>query len=175
MKCSTIMISAAIMCLLASSAMAFNKTAEVIGSGATNASNATMHLQGTVGQAVIGTTLNAAGRNEQGFWHPANAHASGIMSPAAGLLAGFTLDQNYPNPFNPAGTTTIHFTAPYSAHVVLNVYTMTGKLVQTLLDADVSEGGYSLNLDAGMLPSGNYLYALQSRGQALTKQLTIVR
>jgi len=170
-----IMISAALVCLLASTAMAFNRTAEVIGSGATNASNATMHLQGTVGQAVIGLTANAANKNKQGFWHHVNASASGILPSAAGLLAGFTLDQNYPNPFNPAGMTTIHFTAPNSAHVVLNVYSVTGKLVQTLLDADVSQGGYSLALDAGALAPGKYLYALESRGQALTKQLTIIR
>src|SRR5690606_8980585 len=44
----------------------------------------------------------------------------------------YSLDQNYPNPFNPS--TNISFRLPETANVTLEVYTLQGQLVGSLLN-----------------------------------------
>ncbi len=162
--------------IAAANATAQTITSSVVASGATTAENSTLRIQGTVGQAVIGTTMSATNANAQGFWHNGTSNASSVAQPADALLADFTLDQNYPNPFGALSQmTTIRFTAPRSAQVTLNIYSMTGALVKTLLSGNVTPGNYTIALDAATLPTGAYLYALESEGHAITKQLTIIR
>ena len=47
----------------------------------------------------------------------------------------FYLGQNYPNPFNPS--TTIEYTLPSSENVQIDIYDITGQLIQTLLNKPV--------------------------------------
>lgn len=85
----------------------------------------------------------------------------------------FALFQNYPNPFNPS--TVIEFALPSVDHVRLTVYDALGRTIRTLLDGDVSAGRHQIHFDAGALPSGLYIYHLntgsfdQSRVMLLTK------
>ena len=152
-------------------AAGYNKSSDVVASGATSAANSSLRLQGTVGQAVIGASRNANTINGQGFWHNVTSQTSSVAQPSA-MLADFSLDQNYPNPFQSG--TTIRFTANTTANVTLKVYDMAGKLVTTLLSSSVTPGAYVIQYDANMLPSGAYIYALESQGHSLTKTLTIL-
>ena len=77
-----------IIAIASANTMAQTVTANVIGSGATNAENALLQLNGTVGQAVIGNTMNAANTNAQGFWH-GNSQTSNVAQPAA-TIADFS-------------------------------------------------------------------------------------
>jgi len=95
------------------------------------------------------------------LWYTAwvNAHATTIVNePSIQLPQDFTLDQNYPNPFNP--TTTIKYTMPNGSRVVLKVYDVLGKEVETIVNEFQDAGSKSVNFNADNLPSGTYFYSL---------------
>lgn len=74
------------------------------------------------------------------------------------LPASFHLSQNYPNPFNPA--TTIHYDIPQYGHVKLQIFDISGRLVETLVDENKPAGHYSVNWAAQNASSGIYLIRL---------------
>ncbi len=86
--------------------------------------------------------------------------------PEAALLPErFALHPAYPNPFNPI--TTIRYDLAKDATVQLNIYDITGRLVQTLITGNQVAGFYELQWngrDATGRPvsSGLYLYRLQA-------------
>ncbi|MCK4530268.1 MAG: T9SS type A sorting domain-containing protein [Candidatus Marinimicrobia bacterium] len=71
----------------------------------------------------------------------------------------FRLHQNYPNPFNPV--TRIDYSIPVADHVVMKVYNIHGKEIQTLINKNQLAGSYSLIFNAGDLASGIYIYTLK--------------
>ena len=83
------------------------------------------------------------------------------------------LYQNYPNPFNPA--TTINFRIAQSGRASLKVYDLLGREVATLINEELTRGDHEKTFDAEGLPSGMYLYRLQSQGLAETKKLLLLR
>jgi hypothetical protein len=91
----------------------------------------------------------------------------------------FELDQNYPNPFNP--TTHFRFTVPEAdaslaqRFVTLKVFDVLGKEVATLVNGEMNPGRYTLQWDAGNLPSGVYFYRLQAGHFAETKKLVLMK
>ena len=86
---------------------------------------------------------------------------------------GFILDQSYPNPS--AGNTNFTYTTPREAEVRISLVDLTGKLVRTLITGRVSEGVHSVNFDAQSLPSGSYVYLLESGSVRLSRQLILTK
>ncbi len=72
----------------------------------------------------------------------------------------YILKQNYPNPFNPS--TTISFSIPQTSFVTIKVYDVLGREVAILVNEEKSPGNYSVNFNESNLPSGVYLYKLES-------------
>ena len=72
----------------------------------------------------------------------------------------FSLNQNYPNPFNPV--TTIGYDLPTSATVKLQIFDLTGRLVQTLVDESRPAGSYTAIWNAQNVGSGIYFYRLNA-------------
>ncbi len=89
------------------------------------------------------------------------------------LPATFSVDGNYPNPFNP--TTSIRFSVPEATQVRLSVYDMLGREVSVLVDGSVAAGQHSATFDAADLPSGMYLYRLETPAGALTNLMTLLK
>jgi hypothetical protein len=86
----------------------------------------------------------------------------------------FTLSQNYPNPFNPS--TSIEFSITELSNVSLNIYTITGELVGSLItEKEFSQGTYKVSFDASTLSSGIYLYSLKAGNNILTKKMTLIK
>ncbi len=89
------------------------------------------------------------------------------------IPSNFVLHQNYPNPFNP--TTTISFTMPVSGKVLLEVYDLTGKNVDTLIDKEVSAGKHSVELNSIGLSSGIYFYRIIAKEFIATRKFVLMK
>ncbi|MDE3057337.1 MAG: VCBS repeat-containing protein [Bacteroidota bacterium] len=85
----------------------------------------------------------------------------------------YTLAQNYPNPFNP--TTTILYELPKQSHVVLEVYDILGRRVETLVDEEKPAGEYSVVFNGGSLASGVYIYRMRADNFTSVKKLLLVK
>jgi hypothetical protein len=97
--------------------------------------------------------------------------ASGIEAPAS-VPARFFLAEASPNPFS--SRTMIRFGLPRASHVVLSIYSPTGRLVQTLFQGNQQPGSYSLLADFHSLPKGVYLLRLEldaNQGLSLSQKL----
>jgi len=80
----------------------------------------------------------------------------------------FTLDGNYPNPFNPS--TTIQFNLPESADVEIQIFDMLGRRVMAIPAQTIQAGANrSIQLNAGQLASGSYLYRVIARMDSKTQ------
>lgn len=90
-----------------------------------------------------------------------------------GLPEGFSLSQNYPNPFNP--TTEIRYTLPADGPVNLEVYTITGLRIATLVDESRPAGVHSVSFSAEALASGIYVYRLKSGSWVETRKMMLVK
>lgn len=88
-------------------------------------------------------------------------------------IDGFRLHTNYPNPFNPA--TTIRVTLPEAAPVSLIVYDTLGREVSRLLDGEQGAGVHDVVFSAGDLPSGLYLYRLETPAGVLSRTMLLLK
>ncbi|HMB90882.1 MAG TPA: T9SS type A sorting domain-containing protein, partial [Rhodothermales bacterium] len=85
----------------------------------------------------------------------------------------FLLEANYPNPFNPV--TTIRFGLPENAAVTLVVYDMLGREVQRLVDGSVTAGMHTVTFEAVDLPSGMYVYRLNTPAGSFTQTMLLLK
>jgi hypothetical protein len=83
------------------------------------------------------------------------------------------LHPNYPNPFNPE--TTVRFTAYAAEHVRIDVLTLQGRVLRTLLDRTVGAGEHRVMFTAEQLPSGVYLCRLSSARGVQLRRMTLLR
>ncbi|MBO6571215.1 MAG: SusE domain-containing protein [Balneola sp.] len=97
----------------------------------------------------------------------------GVSNEPEELPLTFKLNQNYPNPFNP--TSTIQFTLPQSGDVRLDVFTITGQLVTTLVNTRMGSGEHSVTFDGSNLASGVYIYRIMAGKNIQTKRMTLIK
>jgi hypothetical protein len=96
----------------------------------------------------------------------------------SGVPTEFALDQNYPNPFNPS--TQIKFALPSQAQVVLNIYSVSGELVRTLVNNTMAAGFYNvawngLNDKGQQVSAGVYLYRVQAGTYVSTRKMLLMK
>ncbi len=97
---------------------------------------------------------------------------TGII-PVAENVKDYKLHQNYPNPFNPS--TKIKFDIPSASNVKLNLYDITGKQVASLVNDRFSPGSYEYEFNASNLPSGTYIYKLQTDTYSEAKRMLLIK
>jgi hypothetical protein len=85
----------------------------------------------------------------------------------------YELSQNYPNPFNPV--TTIDYSIGSPGLATLKVYDMLGIEVASLVNENKETGSYSVEFNAGNLPSGIYVYRLTADKFVETKKLILLK
>jgi hypothetical protein len=95
------------------------------------------------------------------------------VAPEHGIPTAYVLAQNYPNPFNPE--TIIEFELPETGSVRLEVFSLLGENVATLVDEPLVAGVYRQRFDASHLPSGVYVYRLLAGGKALMRKMLFVK
>ncbi|NUN69910.1 MAG: T9SS type A sorting domain-containing protein, partial [Bacteroidetes bacterium] len=87
--------------------------------------------------------------------------------------AQYALEQNYPNPFNPSTTIRYHVAVP--GDVQLTVYDAIGREVSTLVRGYAPAGTYAVTFSGSGLPSGMYLYRLQTASGVAVRRMLLVK
>ena len=83
------------------------------------------------------------------------------------------LAHNYPNPFNPS--TEITYGIPQGGDVKLTVFDNLGREVEVLVDSYKSAGTYTVQFNAEDLPSGMYLYRIETASGTLSKKMVLMK
>ncbi len=138
-----------------------------------NGSNTTQQLKGTVGQPVIGVTRHTTLRQQIGFWYLLPTPTSSVETLSTDLPLEYRLEPNFPNPFNPA--TTIRFALRARGEVTVRIFDLLGREITTLLKEELPAGVHQVVFDATELPSGVYLYRIQTDGFCQTRKLLLVK
>jgi hypothetical protein len=94
------------------------------------------------------------------------------------IPARTALHPNVPNPFNP--TTTIRFDLSRPGRVSLRLYDVAGRLVRTLVDADMPPGRHAvtwsgLDESGGPVSSGVYFYRLVAANTDMTRKMVLMK
>lgn len=100
--------------------------------------------------------------------------AKGITNEETTLMPDeLELNDNYPNPFNP--TTNIRFGLPKSDFVQINLYSINGNLVQTLVNENLNAGYHEVQWDGKTLSTGVYLYELKTSSKRILKKMLLIK
>jgi hypothetical protein len=126
------------------------------------------------------------GGNDEIYYRHAIFPPGGIkeVKRTTSIPKAFYLYQNYPNPFNPS--TTIEFRIPENdedrevVHVSLQIYTIRGQCVRTLLNETKEPGDYKIYWngtdDNGMnLSSGIYLCQIVAGNYMYTRKMVLLK
>ena len=85
----------------------------------------------------------------------------------------YGLTKIYPNPFNPS--TEVEFALSSDAHILLSVYDLNGRQVDTIFEGFQTSGLHSYRWNASELPSGVYYVKLQFENQVQTMKAVLVK
>ncbi len=89
------------------------------------------------------------------------------------IVTDYYLSEAYPNPFNPS--TRINYTISNSGLVILKVFDVLGREVQTLVNGTQAKGRYEITFNANGLSSGIYFYRLESGDFISTKKMILLK
>ncbi|MBN1781299.1 T9SS type A sorting domain-containing protein, partial [bacterium] len=92
---------------------------------------------------------------------------------ASAIPAVFSLSENYPNPFN--SSTVICFGVEESCRVTLDVYDMMGRKICNLVDAFHSPGQYETLFHMDDLPSGTYIYTIDTGNHYAARKMNLIK
>ncbi len=104
---------------------------------------------------------------------PASRITTDTEADEPGIPERFALGQNFPNPFNP--TTTIPVDLTDSGAVVLYVYDVAGRRIDTLIDGVLPAGRHEVVWEAKNLPTGVYFYRLTAGDFSQVRQMMLVK
>ncbi len=94
------------------------------------------------------------------------------------LPAKFAVYENYPNPFNPS--TNIIFDIVEQSQTDVTVWNLLGQKVAVLFSGDLNTGRHSIKFDGhntngSLLPSGVYIYRIESGNNVATKKMMLLK
>ncbi|MBU0710666.1 T9SS type A sorting domain-containing protein [bacterium] len=120
----------------------YNVTRSVFSNGVSSSSNNNYVLKG-----MVGNPLNSV------IFFPTEIINEGITLPAE-----YKLYKNYPNPFNPVSN--IEYDITENQNVKLEIYDISGRLIETLVNQTQEPGRYKVTWDASGHAAGVYLYRI---------------
>lgn len=89
------------------------------------------------------------------------------------IISDFKLYQNYPNPFNPS--TKIKFYSPSQENVKIGLYDILGNEIRVLMDEEISQGSYELEIDGSDLASGMYFVKMISKLNQQVIKISLIK
>ncbi len=95
------------------------------------------------------------------------------IDPFGEIPAQYKLSQNYPNPFNPV--TNIEFDIPKYNNVRLEIFDMSGKKVEELVNQNLNAGHYQVQWDASKYSSGAYISKLTTADYSATSKMMLMK
>ncbi|MFC1552292.1 T9SS type A sorting domain-containing protein [Candidatus Latescibacterota bacterium] len=145
----------------------------IIGNGGTSISNAQYQINGTIGEQLVGHTGSSSYNNEAGFWCLCQIYYEPILVEDNTIPKQFRLIGNFPNPFNPV--TEIRYEIPEQCNVKLKIYTISGQLVETLIDETVSPGIHSVKWNPTEISSGLYIYEMEAGNKKYVNRMLLLK
>lgn len=103
-------------------------------------------------------------------------HTNGIITDVEDnqtIVTDYAMSQNYPNPFNPS--TKITFDLPQTTDVTLNIYSITGEKIATLISNVMPAGQHNVTFEASALPSGVYIYKINAGEFSSSKKMVLMK
>jgi len=97
----------------------------------------------------------------------------GIQRVGTNLPSEFRLFQNFPNPFNPS--TTVKFALPRPSRIKISLYTILGQRIKVLHEERLQAGFYQFKINLAELPSGIYLYIMETENFRDLKRMLLVK
>ena len=90
----------------------------------------------------------------------------------------FIIYQNFPNPFNP--NTTIKYELEEDCNVLVNIYNISGNLVNTIQNGYRVNGSHTIQWNGtdrhgNLVPAGIYLYQLKAGDFVQTKKMVLMK
>lgn len=79
----------------------------------------------------------------------------------------------FPNPYN--GTTTLNYTLSESANILVELYDMTGRKVNTLANGKQTAGQYHLSVNTLQLAGGTYTLKMSANGEMITIRIVDIK
>ena len=101
----------------------------------------------------------------------ATAISTGIDE--SGRPTAFGITGTMPNPFNPV--VTIAYSLEESRNMTLNIYNISGQLVDTLIDGRIEAGRHSVVWNAAGHASGTYIVSLEVEGKRDIRKITFMK
>ena len=116
--------------------------------------------------------------HDQNFGNRIIVEAAVATDGVQALPTSMVLEQNYPNPFNPS--TSINFSIPNTGMVNLVVHDMNGREVANLHNGVLATGNYvevwnGLNAEGSSVPSGMYLYRLETADGVHVRKMMLLK
>ena len=104
-----------------------------------------------------------------------NTDIEGNAIPASSVIvpSKYALESAYPNPFNPV--TTLNFSLPESQEVILQVYNLQGRVIETLVNSNMEAGYHTLQWNADRFGSGMYFVKMHAGNYISTQKLMLVK
>ncbi len=85
----------------------------------------------------------------------------------------FTLGNAYPNPFN--AMTVIPYSSPTISHLRIDIYDITGRLIEILVNNNVQAGFHNVCWDASNVTTGVYLVKMDSPSFSSVRKVIFIR
>ena len=118
---------------------------------------------------ILDVTLSSATPRE--YELTATAISTGIDE--SGRPTAFGITGTMPNPFNPV--VTIAYSLEESCNMTLNIYNISGQLVETLVDGYMEAGRHSVVWNAAGHASGTYIVSLEVEGKRDIRKITLMK
>jgi len=85
----------------------------------------------------------------------------------------FAITGNYPNPFNPE--TNIKFRTAVTGNIQINIYDISGKLVEELMNRNLAAGEHEIKWNAARYSSGIYFCRMTTEKESYMHKMVLVK